>query len=74
MNIKTPRIKITNPGEIAGVLAKVLNAEDENDLEITRRLVKAGQILNIKLLDHIIITLEGKYYSFADNNLIKKEI
>lgn len=35
------------------------------DLGITRQLKKAGEFLDIKLLDHFIITYEG-YYSFAD--------
>ena len=39
------------------------------DVEITRRLVKAGEIIGIKVLDHIIIGDEG-YMSFADNRLI----
>ena len=139
MNIRTPKIKITNPVEIAGILTKVLNAEDENDqqkehcwviglrtskvieflelvslgsltagivhprevfrmailksvdkivighnhpsgaltpskndLDITERLVKAGQILSIELLDHIIISLKGEFYSFLNKNLINK--
>ena len=137
MNIKTPKIKVSDPGIIAGILVKILNAEDENDqmkehcwaiglrssnvieylelvslgsltagivhprevfrmailksidkimlihnhpsrdltpsendLDLTRRLVKAGEILSIKLLDHVIITLKGEYYSFADHKLI----
>lgn len=35
------------------------------DLEITKRLKEAGEILGIKVLDHLIIG-EEKYYSFAD--------
>lgn len=35
------------------------------DLGITRQLKKAGEFLDIVLLDHFIITYEG-YYSFAD--------
>jgi len=139
MNIRTPKIKIANPAEIAGILTKVLNAEDENDqkkehcwviglraskvieflelvslgsltmgivhprevfrlailkrvdkiilghnhpsgvltpskedLDVTRELIKAGQILNIELLDHIIISLKGEFHSFLNNNLINK--
>jgi len=41
------------------------------DLEVTNRLVKAGEILGIGVLDHIIIS-KDTYYSFADNNLIEK--
>lgn len=36
------------------------------DIEITQRLRKAGDTLDIKVADHIIITNNG-YYSFADN-------
>jgi len=36
------------------------------DIQITNRLVKAGQLMDIKVLDHLIITNAG-YYSFADN-------
>ena len=42
----------------------------EPDLDITRRLAKAGEILSIKLLDHIIISLKEEYYSFIDKGLI----
>lgn len=35
------------------------------DLEITRRLKEAGELLGIRVLDHIIIG-ESKFYSFAD--------
>lgn len=39
---------------------------DEN---ITKRIKNAGEILNIVLLDHIIITAES-FYSFSENSLI----
>ncbi len=35
------------------------------DNEITRKVVQAGKLLDIPVLDHLIITSEG-YYSFAD--------
>ncbi len=35
------------------------------DDSITRRIAEAGEILSIKLLDHIIITEDG-YFSYAD--------
>lgn len=37
------------------------------DIKITKELKLAGQQLDIKVLDHIIITENG-YYSFADDN------
>lgn len=39
------------------------------DKAITTKLVKAGETLDIKVLDHIIIT-ENAYFSFADESLI----
>lgn len=41
----------------------------EEDLEITRRLVEAGKLLGIEIIDHVIVG--NKFYSFADNDLIK---
>ena len=39
----------------------------EQDLKITNAFLKSGDFLEIKVLDHIIISNEG-YFSFADNN------
>ena len=39
------------------------------DLEITERLVKAGELLGIKVLDHVIIG-EGKHLSLKEKGLI----
>ena len=44
-------------------------APSPQDLEITRKLVEAGKILSIRILDHLIIGDKG-YYSFADENNI----
>jgi DNA repair protein RadC len=40
-----------------------------SDKEITQKLKQAGQSLDIKVLDHLIITLSG-YFSFADEGLL----
>ncbi len=39
------------------------------DKNITLKIKKAGQFLDIELLDHLIITKED-YFSFADNGLL----
>jgi DNA repair protein RadC len=39
-----------------------------SDLSLTKRLADAGRLLDIKILDHIIITDKG-YYSFADEGI-----
>jgi len=39
------------------------------DLKITRKIREAGEIMDIKVLDHIIIANQ-KYYSFADEGIL----
>jgi len=41
----------------------------ENDLTITRRLVEAGKILGIEVIDHIIVT-KNAFFSFKEKGLI----
>ena len=40
------------------------------DIELTNKIKQASQLLDIKLLDHIILVPNGSYYSFADQGLI----
>jgi DNA repair protein RadC len=35
------------------------------DIDLTKKLVKAGKLLDVSVLDHLVITKEN-YYSFAD--------
>lgn len=39
----------------------------KSDFRVTRRMVEAGELLNIPVIDHIIFS-HGDYYSFAENN------
>jgi DNA repair protein RadC len=41
----------------------------ETDKKITRKIKESGNLMDIQLLDHLIITTE-EYYSFADNGII----
>ena len=41
----------------------------QSDRNITKNLVNAGKVMQIKILDHVIIG-DNKYYSFADDGLI----
>lgn len=41
----------------------------EPDKSITKKLKEACELLDIKLLDHLIITTQG-YYSFSDNLIL----
>jgi DNA repair protein RadC len=43
----------------------------DNDKQITQELVFAGNIVQIKVLDHIIIG-DNRYFSFADAKLIEE--
>jgi DNA repair protein RadC len=41
----------------------------EDDLKITRRLKSAGEIIGIKVLDHLIISRNG-YHSFLEHDIL----
>lgn len=41
----------------------------QSDLILTRRLVEAGKLLDLQILDHIILTKRG-YFSFGDEGLL----
>lgn len=41
----------------------------EPDKKITKRLVNAGDILDVEILDHLIIG-DGTYYSFKENSMM----
>jgi len=41
------------------------------DRAITTKLVEAGKLPGIDVLDHVIIGAEGRYFSFADAGLIE---
>ncbi len=43
-----------------------------DDIELTKRLVKTGELIGIGVLDHIIIGNNGSYVSFLDKGLIEK--
>lgn len=42
----------------------------ESDRRVTQKIIEAGNLLDIQLLDHLIILPIEGYYSFADNGLI----
>lgn len=41
----------------------------EDDLKITERLRSAGEVMGVRIIDHVIITEKG-YYSFSQHNLL----
>ena len=42
----------------------------EADKRLTQKIKKAGEFFDIKILDYLIMTPEGDYYSFADNGIL----
>jgi DNA repair protein RadC len=42
----------------------------ESDSKLTQKIKEAGNIMDIQLLDHLILTTDDNYYSFADNGLL----
>jgi len=40
------------------------------DKDLTDKIKEGGKLLDVKLLDHIIVTPENAYYSFADEGLL----
>ena len=43
----------------------------KGDIDLTNRIKDAGKLLDIKLLDHLIISpIEGEYYSFGDDGIL----
>jgi DNA repair protein RadC len=42
----------------------------ESDTRLTQKLKEAGNLMDIQLLDHLILSTDGEYYSFADNGLL----
>jgi len=42
----------------------------QGDIAMTKNINKSGQMLEIKLLDHLIISPDEKFYSFADEDVL----
>lgn len=42
------------------------------DVEVTKRLAEAGNILGIEVIDHVVVGDNGKYVSFKEHGLIEK--
>ena len=42
----------------------------ESDTKLTLKIKESGSLMDIQLLDHLIITADGSYYSFADDGLL----
>jgi len=60
--------KLSN-SELLAIILRSGAKKSEDDLEMTKRLVEAGKILGIEVIDHIIITKRG-FISFKEKGLI----
>ena len=40
------------------------------DKELTKRIAEAGDFFDVKVLDHLILSPDGDFYSFAENALL----
>lgn len=63
-------------GRICGSSCPLPRKQDmtpsREDIEITRRLKEAGEILGIRVLDHIVVDTEtGNYESLVEKGLLK---
>ena len=45
-------------------------APSESDKNLTEKIKKAAGFFDVKVLDHLIVTPHGEYYSFSDNGLL----
>lgn len=46
-------------------------APSAEDMRVTRRLVEAGEVIGIRVVDHVIVAEEG-FYSFQENGKISE--
>ncbi len=42
----------------------------EPDKQLTQKIKEAARLFDVKVLDHIILAPDGRYYSFADNGIL----
>jgi DNA repair protein RadC len=78
-SVTSPAAYPTKPAVLANACAVILGHNHPSgdpqpsteDRTLTARLVEAGKILGIQVLDHIVVG-DGTtdYFSFADNNLL----
>jgi DNA repair protein RadC len=76
-SIAHPR-EILKPAILANAAALVLGhnhpsgevTPSAEDVEITKRVFAAGDLLGIRLLDHLIIAEDGRWYSFQEDGVL----
>lgn len=43
----------------------------KDDLRVTKRIMEAGELLDIRLIDHILIGNDGAYFSMAEEGIFE---
>jgi len=85
ISIGTLNASLVHPREIFEPAIKNLSAQiiiahnhpsgdcqpSEDDILLTKKLIEVGNILDIKIIDHIVVT-NNNYFSFRENRLIKE--
>ena len=70
---------VFKPAIAAGIVASLIIGHNhpsgdvtpsQEDISVTGRLVDAGEILGIGILDHIVVGEDGRYISFREKGLI----
>jgi DNA repair protein RadC len=46
------------------------NKPSQSDIDLTERMVEIGNLMDIGVIDHVIVTTDQGYYSFADEGKI----
>lgn len=70
--------EVFRPAIVAGAAAVIVahnhpsgdTTPSAEDKDATRRLVKAGDLLGVPVLDHVIVADGGKFFSFKDGGLL----
>jgi hypothetical protein len=67
--ITRPSFFAPRPLSSCTTIRAVTPAPSPEDIDITKRLKQVGDILGIRVLDHIVIGSEG-YFSFSDKGML----
>lgn len=68
-NLEKSQIKKNTRAKRVNIVSVKLVKESREDIEVTKRLTKAGKLMGIELLDHLIIG-DGKYESLKEKGYI----
>ena len=68
---KTSTDPITHPGELVAAVEPLFEGADrEIFVALTRRMVEAGKLVGIDIVDHLIVTLDGDWLSMKERGVM----